>query len=57
VTNGALAKAYYEVTEEDFQAVSMELSDQIDYEVLYFTGGGYGCGTPVYQYGAHYFSK
>lgn len=57
VTNGALAKAYYEVTKEDFQAVSMELSDQINYEVLYFTGEGYGYGTPAFQYGEHYFSK
>lgn len=57
VTNGALADAYYTVTPEDFQAVAMELSDQIDYEVLYFTDGGYGYGTPAYQYGAHYFCK
>lgn len=57
VTNGALAKAYREVTAEDFQAVAMELDDQIDYEVLYFTAEGYDYGTPAYKYGAHYFSK
>jgi N-acetylmuramoyl-L-alanine amidase len=57
VTNGALADAYYTVTDEDFQAVAMELSDQIDYSILYFTAEGYGYGTPVYKYGDHYFSK
>lgn len=57
VNNGALAKAYYNVKEDDFTAVTMELADQIDYSVLYFTAGGYGCGEPAYQYGDHYFGR
>lgn len=57
VSNGALARAYYTVSEDSFKAVSMELEDEIDYSVLYFTAGGYGCGTPAYQYGAHYFGR
>ena len=57
VSNGALARAYYTVSDDCFKAVSMELNDQIDYSVLYFTAGGYGCGTPAFQYGAHYFGR
>lgn len=57
VTNGALAKAFYTVSEDDFKAVSMEIVDQIDYAICFFTAEGYGCGTPAYKYGGHYFSK
>jgi len=57
VSNGALARAYYTVSDESFEAVRMELNDQIDYSILYFTAGGYGCGTPAFQYGAHYFGR
>ena len=57
VNNGALAKAYYTVTEDDFKAVAMEIADQIDYEICFFTAEGFGCGTPAYKYGGHYFSK
>jgi N-acetylmuramoyl-L-alanine amidase len=57
VSNGALARAYYTVSEDSFKAVSMELTEQIDYSLLYFTAGGYGCGEPAYQYGDHYFGR
>lgn len=57
VSNGALARAYYTVSEESMKAVAMELDDQIDYSVLYFTAGDYGCGTPAYKYGDHYFGR
>ena len=57
VSNGALARAYHTVTQEDFDAVSMELIDQIDYGVRYFTATGYGCGDPAFKHGAHYFSR
>jgi N-acetylmuramoyl-L-alanine amidase len=57
VSNGALARAYYTVSDESFQAVTMELTEQIDYSLLYFTAGGYGCGEPAYQYGDHYFGR
>lgn len=57
VTDGALAAAYYKVTQESFDAVNLELADQIDYSVRFFCGGGYGCGKPAYRYGDHYFSR
>ena len=57
VNNGTLARAYYTVSEDSFKAVSMELTEQIDYSVLYFTAGGYGCGEPAYKYGDHYFGR
>lgn len=57
VSNGALARAYYTVSEDSFKAVTMELEDEIDYSILYFTAGGYECGTPAFQYGAHYFGR
>jgi N-acetylmuramoyl-L-alanine amidase len=57
VTNGALAEAYYTVSEDSFKAVSMELTEQIDYTIRFFCSGGYGCGVPGYRYGDHYFSR
>lgn len=60
VSDGALERAYVEVTDDDFAAVRMEALSisRIDKEVLFFTAGGYGkYGTPAYQYGDHYFSK
>lgn len=58
VNDGALERAYTEVTEEDFQAVEMEIDEELDYEVLFFTAGGYNpyC-VPMYQYGDHYFGR
>jgi hypothetical protein len=57
VTNGALAEAYYTVSEESRRAVEAELTDQIDYTIRFFCSGGYGCGVPEYRYGDHYFSR
>lgn len=57
VTDGSLAKAYYTVTQDCFEAVAEELNDQIDYSIHFFCAGGYGCGVPAYRYGDHYFSK
>ena len=55
--NGALDKAYYNVTQECYTAVANELLDRNDSEALFFCAGGYGYGTPMYKYGDHYFSK
>ena len=57
VTDGSLAKAYYTVTQDCFEAVAAELNDQIDYSVHYFCAGGYGYGDPAYKYDGHYFSR
>ncbi len=56
-SNGGLDKAYYNVTQDCYTAVSNELSERNDSEALFFCAGGYGCGTPMYKYGDHYFSK
>mgnify|MGYP002516721462 FL=1 len=56
--NGALDKAYYNVTQECFDAVANELQSRNDSEALFFCANGYSiCGSPMYQYGDHYFSK
>ena len=58
VNNGELEKAKLTVTEEDFEAAIAELSDQIDYEIIYFDCNGYPIyGTPAYKYGEHYFCR
>lgn len=58
VSNGALDKAYYNVTQECFDAVSNELLSRNDSEALFFCAGNYSvCGSPLYKYGDHYFSK
>ena len=58
VRNGALDRAYYNVTQECFDAVSNELLSRNDSEALFFCAGNYSvCGSPLYKYGDHYFSK
>ena len=58
VTDGALDRAFNEVTQECFDAVEMELNQRTDGEILYFCSTGYlPYGTPAYQYKNHYFSK
>lgn len=58
VKDGGLERAGYRMTEDDYYIVSDELFDRLDYEVAFFTGGGYSeyC-EPCYQHGAHYFGK
>lgn len=46
-----------EPTERIIEIVKEELTDQVDYEALYFCNFGYNGGTPLYIYGDHYFSK
>lgn len=58
VSNGALDRAYYNVTQECFDAVSNELLSRNDSEALFFCAGNYSVyGSPLYKYGDHYFSK
>lgn len=47
-----------EPTEDCYEIVIEELTDQLDWEVKWFDCAGYlPFGTPAYQYGGHYFSK
>lgn len=58
VKDGALNRAYFNVTQDCFDAVAMELGSRLDSTIKYFTAGGYGkYGTPAYQYGGHWFSR
>ena len=58
VRNGALDRAYYNVTQECFDAVSNELWRRNDSEALFVCAGNYSVyGSPLYKYGDHYFSK
>lgn len=58
VTDGALERAYREVTQECYDAVALELEERTDSNILFFTAGGYNsyC-TPMYQYKNHFFGK
>ena len=57
VSDGRFFDAYTYVSEEDKNAVTEELSERSDPNILFFTAGDYGSyGTPAYQIGDHYFS-
>ena len=56
VANGSIDRVT--VTEETREAVTMEMNQRIDSEILYFKAGNYPkFGEPVYQVDQHYFSK
>ena len=56
VTDGALERAYREVTQECYDAVALELEERTDSSILFFTAGGYNAScVPAYVYGHHYF--
>lgn len=58
VKDGNLDKAFWNVTDDCFRAVTAELAQRTDNSILYFTAGGFGqYGTPAYQYGGHWFSR
>ena len=58
VTDGALNKAYYTVTDECYQAVKNEIADRNDNSIIFFSAGGYSqYGANAYKYGDHYFSR
>ena len=46
-----------ETTHLDRLAVSMELKERSDEDILFFRASRYGCGEPAFQHGDHYFSK
>lgn len=55
VTNGRLDRCY--VKDEIYQLVLEEMECRTNYDVLFFTAGGYGAyGTPLFQEGNHYFT-
>lgn len=56
MTDGGFERAAQTVTQECFDAVSMELESRLDYQIHYFCAGGYGYGERAYKYGDHYFS-
>lgn len=54
--NGRVDRCY--VMDEICQLVEEELQERKNYEVIFFTAGGYGkYGTPMFQEGNHYFSS
>lgn len=56
IWDGAYDSAEWTVTQSDYDAVSAELDQRLDSEILFFTAGEYGkYGTPAYQHGDHYF--
>lgn len=56
VTDGALDRAFNEVTQECYDAVALELEERTDSNILFFTAGGYNAScVPAYVYGHHYF--
>ena len=58
VKDGNLDRAFWNVTDDCFKAVTAELAQRTDKSILYFTAGGYGqYGTPAFQHGGHWFSK
>lgn len=57
ISDGRFFDAYKYVSEEDKAAVTAELNEKSDPNILFFTAGDYGSyGTPAYQIGDHYFS-
>lgn len=54
--NGRVDRCY--VMDEICQLVEEELQERKNYEVIFFTAGGYSkYGTPMFQEGNHYFSS
>ena len=57
VLDGRFFEAYEYVSEEDKEAVTTELSERSDTEIIYFRNDRYSdYGTPAYQIGDHFFS-
>lgn len=53
-SNGAIDRV--KPSESTIEAVNLELASRLNYEILYFTAGGYGkYGTPWKKVGDHYF--
>lgn len=52
--NGRVDRCY--VKDSIRQLVIEELEFQTNYDIVYFRAGHYGCGTPAFKVGNHYFS-
>lgn len=52
--NGRVDRCY--VRDDIRQLVIEELEFQMNYDIVYFRAGRYGCGTPAFKVGNHYFS-
>ena len=53
-----LPKTFDEIPAECYEAVDLELEEQLNTEILYFRNKRYhSFGTPVLNHGGHYFSK
>lgn len=58
MTDGGYERACWNVTQEAYDAVSMELADRKYTEALFFRTGHYHEGrTPLFKLNAHYFSR
>ena len=59
INDGAYDKACWTVTEECFEAVrlEMEMGEQLDYDVLYFSRGKSSYGTNWFKIGDHWFGS
>lgn len=56
ISDGRFFDAINYVSEEDKAAVTAELDERSDPDILFFTAGDYGSyGTPAYQIGDHFF--
>ena len=56
VSNGRIYDV--SISDETFEACSLELEERTDRDILYFSAGGYSaCGSPAYKYKDHYFSR
>lgn len=54
--NGRVNRCY--VTDDIYRLVLEELDCRTDYDVVFFTAGGYGqYGVPMFQVGNHYFCR
>ena len=58
INDGGFDKAGWNISEESYQAAYQEYYNRLDYDILFFTAGGYNryC-EPMYKYGDHYFGK
>lgn len=53
--NGAFEKAGWDVTEECYRAVAMEMKSRLDSNVLYFNNTPNVYGSSVWKHGGHWF--
>lgn len=59
VENGAFNKAAWHMQQSDYEAVEleMEMGEQLDYDIVFFSRGKASYGTNWYKVGAHWFGE